>query len=216
MNETERQDLKDQILERLNALLAAPKTSEHAFWTFLNSTFCVTVVGGVLLAVITAFWQWQQSNAALERARVEREYERKQTLLVEFAREFPYALILARDYKQRELWIANHLGDADDSNFRFRDGRTFDQGRDFYEKRREKFYQGRTAQGFAARIKTVFPSTSIESLADDMVREMDALQNAKGEKANEVVTENVHKLEKTYESLILEMGSALDGNGVSP
>jgi hypothetical protein len=213
VNEAERQDLKDRILAHFEDLLAAPKARESAWWSFLNSTFCVTVIGGLLLAGISAFWQWRQAGAALERARIEREYDRKQTLLVEFAREFPYALILARDYKQRELWIAKHLGNAGDPNFRFRDGRTFAEGRDFYEKHREKFYRGRTAQGFAARIQTTFHGTPACALAGALVHDMDALQNADEEA---VVTDHVHKLEKTYESLIVAMGSAVDGNGGSP
>lgn len=206
-------DSKAELITRLNALLhrvlEEKEESSSAAQKFLNSPFFVTLVGGIVLAALTAFSGWMVQYVLSEQAEARQIAERNERLAHDFAKEFPMALNLAARLKGRELWMdqpASRKGDA-----RYRDGRSFTETRDHYERLVDQYQALKPTASFCNQIIASFTNRSVNLLAQALTSNVDALLNSTDTAQVEVA---FSLASSNYQKLTLEIFSEL--NKVKP
>ena len=188
-------DPKGELLSRLNELLErllaeekTPTSTVHRVLArtaaFFQSSFFITVVGGVLLAWLPFQWQQRASDQREREAESARIAERKERLAYQFAKDFPLSAHLIGRFRKRQLWMASE--ETHGTNKAYADGRTFAETRDYTEKLVDQYLTLGPTASMCNQIAASFPnSAKVTTLARALSENVTAMINATNEMAIE-------------------------------
>jgi hypothetical protein len=127
---------------------------------FFNSTFVITLLGGVLAAGVTAAWQARSAHNTFQRVVLEHELQDRRIAAKEFADGFGGALYLFNDLLMRRLWLAAHYKEL---SHVYPDGRHYISERTVFEALESKVYSHPIPESLADRVAVTFTSPSLQS-----------------------------------------------------
>jgi hypothetical protein len=139
---------------------------------FLNSAFCVTLLGGVLAAGVTTLWQSKAAHNAYQRAVLEHELQDRRSAAKEFADNFGGALYFWNVLLTRGLWIQAHHGEA---THIYPDGRDYVAERTYFETIETRVFSHTTPEGMAARVAMTFSSPQVQSSIRKLAKLLDKM-----------------------------------------
>jgi hypothetical protein len=176
-DDEESQDPKRKLILRLNELLLRlsekpERASPSPVKTFLNSPFCITVIGGIVIAALSPLL----GAILAQQVEARRIAERKEQLANEFAKDLPLIINVAARFKNRELWLDKAGGRKGD--VRYSDGRSFTETRDYYERLVDQYHSLRPAAAFCNQIIASFNSTNVNLLAQDLNSNISSIINS--------------------------------------
>jgi hypothetical protein len=102
-------------------------TGEKSWRGILNSPFCVTLVGGVLLALISGMVTQYNAEHTRKREIALEELHQKQRFIDSFCTNIEKYLALSYGVRKREIWINAWQSQPERDKQRYGDGRTFDE-----------------------------------------------------------------------------------------
>lgn len=126
----------------------------------------VTVVGGLLLWVISTAWQSSQENRKEATRIKERIYSQQMNIINDFSQNFTYSLTLARNYKIREFYISNNINS--ETKQQFHDGRGFKETVLMYEKLLENYQKQTSIFTFKAKVSASFKDKTLNKLFSEI------------------------------------------------
>lgn len=169
-------DLKEEfnlLIRQLNERLAKP-SSPKTFWAVvLNSPFLVTVVGGVMITLLSLSLQQKATESREKVARQQLAQERKHQMMVEFAQGMNQFLQHAPEVKTRQIFIAKNKNDSERDNLRFKDGRTWRETLEKYEVTLASFNLMKNPDCLCAQAAAVFEDSDLLKELVAMDRLMD-------------------------------------------
>jgi hypothetical protein len=127
---------------------------------FLNSTFVITLLGGVLAAAVSAAWQARSAHNAFQRVVLEHELQDRRIAAKEFADGFGGALYLFNDLLMRRLWLSSHYKER---SHVYPDGRRYISERTVFETLESKVYSHPIPESLADRVAVTFSSPTLQS-----------------------------------------------------
>ncbi|MCP4367290.1 MAG: hypothetical protein GY797_04125 [Deltaproteobacteria bacterium] len=203
-----REDNIQDVKHYVDQITSSKDKTSKFIPTFLNSPFVVTLLGGFAITLLTITFQYTSAKNERVRRHEIQQYNQKKDVLFEFANEFVASLNLAKRYKIREIWIAEkvHNKIKDDN---FKDGRNFEETRDYYQLLLDKYLAKRGADSFCAQIRTIFDSEQVITKANELDNVMDLLVGAKGLNAKKELKMKFSEADTLYQELIEEMGREL-------
>jgi uncharacterized protein with gpF-like domain len=209
MYPSEKKEFIDSFIKEIKKYFNAGSVKKNDFLSnFFNSSFVVTVLGGVILWALSAYWQAEQKEIEFSRDKFLREYTRKQEVMIELSNNLPYTLNLAKHYKSRENWLGTNKANAKDKNLFYPDGRNFIETRKYYEDTLQEFYKRKSVYALDAEIRSTYDNENIQKLSTDLASSMNNLQTAKD--ANEI-RKYINLMDDIYRDLIFYMGQDLSG-----
>lgn len=137
------------------------KSKQTKQWTFLNSPFIVTLLGGVLLSLISLSWQTIEKKAHLANEKISQAREIKKQIFYEYTHQIPASLYSLLKYKEREMWIRENQHKKEKARLKFYDGRNFVETRSIYEKELEAFYLKLSPFSTMAKVTAMFEDKAI-------------------------------------------------------
>ena len=144
----------------------------------LNSSFVVTLLGGILLALVSAGLQNRASKSQRTEAERAEAAQRTERLAYEFANNFPMSVNLAYRFRVRKLWLdANQYG----SQERFSDGRDYVETRNLYEALLERYLTNKPAASLCNQLLGNFQSSNVMTLAASLNEKVNQLVLATNE-----------------------------------
>jgi hypothetical protein len=200
-------ELLSRVSELLERLLKEKKESSsrcQRFFApikaFFQSTFFITVVGGVLLALLPLQWQNRAAVHREREAEATQIAERKERLAYQFAKDFPLSVHLAGCFRKRQLWMGDR--EAQELNKPYADGRTFAETRDYTEKLVDQYLLLGPTASICNQIAASFPnSTNITSRARALSENVTALINA----TNDADVESAYNLASANYQILTEV-----------
>ena len=172
----------------------------------LNSPFTITVIGGVILSVLAAYFQWTLTENELIQTKKQWSYEQKKEVLKDFSGNIVHSVSVAYMYKIREVWIVENINNK---TALFSDGRSYVETRNKYELLLESYLKGPTPEMLMYRILADYKSPRVIDLANKLLVEVNLMIDAKGDRAMHMVRESYKKLNILYQPLIAEMTKEL-------
>jgi hypothetical protein len=140
--------------------------SNSKFYQYLNSNFTVTVLGGLLLWIISTAWQSSLENQKEATRIKERIYSQQMNIINNFSQNFTYSLTLARNYKIREFYISKNINAKIKKSFR--DGRGFKETVLIYEKLLETYQKQTSIFTFKAKVAASFKNPPLTNLFSEI------------------------------------------------
>ena len=169
-DEDVRQNLETHLNDLVKQLLRKPAKSPKFN---LDSPFVVTLLGGILLATLSAYLQYAFSTFQTKESIRSQAADRKEKLAYELANEFPVTLNLALRFKIRELWLTQHKGET---NATYADGRSFVETRSYYEQLLDRYLLQKPTASLCNQILGSF--TNAYSAASELNSNVDLLIGA--------------------------------------
>jgi hypothetical protein len=169
--------LKKELEEQLNLifknLLTArenPKPSQK-FFNFLNSSFFVTVLGGLFICLVSLKIQFEISRAQDERQRVAAIQNVKYEAIQQFSEGICKYLQLSIGWRKRDIWIHNNKENKNRSKLFYTDDNNYKETFQLYYSLRKDFDNIISADALCARTKVLFKDQSIS----DSINRLDTL-----------------------------------------
>jgi hypothetical protein len=173
----------------------------------LNSPFVVTLLGGLMLSVIGSVLQYKIAEHERSQAMRTDQSQRKEKVAYDFANEIPITLNVLERLKRREVWFIaqgfNH------PTAKFKDGRTFQETRDQYEKLQERYLAQKPVASLCNQVAGCFHSVSVSDLAVMVNTNVDRMIEATNENQ---IDEGFRSASKAYRDLTRELFSDLNGS----
>ncbi len=141
----------------------------------LNSSFTVTLVGGLLLAVVSSVLQNSIAKAQRDEAKRAEDAQRKEKLAFDFANELPVTLNLIDGFKRRDVWM---IANDDTSTNRYRDGRNFMETRTMYENLLDRYLAQKPVASLCNQVIGSFNSPQVPPLAESLHSNVNVMLNA--------------------------------------
>jgi hypothetical protein len=169
--------LNEELVIRLKQLLDGLLNHKAPPSKFdkLSSPFVVTLIGGVLLALLTT--GLQQGFARLEQASTQRKEvaQRRTTMAYDLANEFPMTVTMGYGFKERKIWLDARRYDSKDH---FRDGRDFIETRKMCEAYFDRYMAQKPTASLINQVMATFKGTHIHDRGLALNADMDALLGA--------------------------------------
>lgn len=199
-------DLETLAAAVANKLHSEPKRKVSPIIAVVNSPFIVTVLGGIILWALSAVWQDMQADASAKRQQLENLFSERKELLVTFADTIPRTLMIARDLKKREVWIAANRPKSDQL---YRDGRNFTETQNLYEESIRELTLSKSPAALTAQIQALFDSERAISLAVEFSDQFETLVKLQGADANPQIRSLINRLNENYTALVAQMTEEL-------
>ena len=122
-------ELRDAVVGLLRSLRENP--SERTWLKVLNAPFTLTIVGGVLLAIVSGTVAQCTANMTKEREQALELYRQKQAFVASFATNLEKYLELTWSLRKRGVFLKEWQNEPE--KVRYTDGRTFDETRAKWE-----------------------------------------------------------------------------------
>ncbi|HKE95047.1 MAG TPA: hypothetical protein VKB34_12115 [Povalibacter sp.] len=150
-----------------------PAHPQRKFLSGINSPFVVTLLGGMLAALISQVWQSRASEIAYQRTVLEAALSERRAVANQFAMKFASAIYRAELLKRREIWLREAASYQDKTSGKFPDGRTFDEQRQNYEAIAERYYATETPEGLVSTVLASYSSESTRTRATQLYELLD-------------------------------------------
>jgi len=154
----------DVIQSNSDATQPSPSPKPMDWVAFLNSPFVVTLIGGLIVGIVSQLWQQHASDLNFQRLSWVEAMKERRSAAKEYAFHMDGALYNAQVFKRREIW----LRDAKTPESVFLDGRNFKEERTFYEATAQKIYSAATPDGLVTLIQSTFTSLEVGRLAAEL------------------------------------------------
>jgi hypothetical protein len=143
--------------------MSATQSKDRKIVSFMNSPFCVTLLGGALAAGVSQWWQYESARVAYNRTVLESALKERRSTARDFADSFGSALYYYNILLVHHLWL--HPNETKEI---FPDGRDFVSERAYYGELEMKVFSHATPESLAARVLAVFSSTAAQSRASQL------------------------------------------------
>jgi hypothetical protein len=167
----------ESALKRLLEKLTLPSVAKKGkAMDVLNSPFVITLLGGVVLALISGTLTQCNASAAKDREIALDLLHRKQNFIDTFASKIELYLNLTLGLRKREMFLAAWAKVPDHGAARFSDGRTFEETRAIWEADKRFWIEHSTGTTPFAVIKTakiLFSKTDVLNKPDDLDNSID-------------------------------------------
>ncbi|MFT5760163.1 MAG: hypothetical protein ACI9LM_004947 [Alteromonadaceae bacterium] len=172
---------------------------------FVNSNFSITVIGGLILWGVSAYWQ--------DHVDMRRDLERKNQVINDrqvetierFSVSFIYKLSLLREYKTREAWLIKNKNKNNKADIFYRDGRSFKETVIKYEQSLDKYLKQPSIFSLKAQIKASFSDCSILPYLPNIISNMEFIISAESSDTHSKIQLSLPKIEENYEVLLENM-----------
>ena len=141
---------------------------DNWFLSLINSSFVVTVIGGLILGYITNEWQQIDVANSIAKETRKQQYLSKKDVLSEFSEIIPGSLFSLQRYKQREFWIEKYVKSKND-NFISPDNRNFNETLKIYEKEQEEYFTKRLPIPVLSEIRGTFTNEEIGTSSSNLI-----------------------------------------------
>ena len=186
----------DKLLGRLNA----DEKQESRLAAVANSPFVVTLIGGLLVALIA--WGLQTMTNRHENRKLADKLvlENKEKLAYDFASSFPLSLDLGMRFRERHLWLEQQQ--QKETQDKFRDGRSFEETRKYYESSLDQYLSRSPVASACNQIIMSFTNQNAKQLASDLDSHFKMLLQATNDTQLDSAFSNSDQI---YQALTLEM-----------
>lgn len=141
----------------------------NSFLSFLNSSFIVTVLGGLILSYVTNEWQQIDIENKTKQETLRQEYLLKKNILNEFTEIVPGSLFSLLRYKQREFWIESCTTIKKKTDFKAPDNRNFKETLAIYEKEQENYFTKRMPVTILSKIQGTYTQGEITESSKSLI-----------------------------------------------
>jgi hypothetical protein len=207
------------LLNRLVLKLSEPTAKpEKGILDWLNCPFVVTVIGGVLIALLTVVWQGCGSYLTAKRTTALERYGQKQRVLSSFANEYPAAL--GRLYHTKKKWLAAAaLGPHNPNREKAERAATrplaqeYSDARKAFDEVNEKYSGNKLGSALCAEAKATFDSKEVNEALQELINTSNQLFNLKDLQDIKKLEDQVEALHlranDQYEAVVVKMGEEL-------
>jgi hypothetical protein len=167
-----------RLLEKLT-LPSAAKTSK--VMDVLNSPFVITLVGGTLIAIISATLTQCNAINARDREIALEKLHRKQNFVDTFASKIEQYLTLTFGLRKREIFLVEWQKVPERAAARFSDGRTFEETRAKWDEDKRYWIEhspGTTPLAVIYTAKILFPKAEIVDKLNQLEKTVDLYGSA--------------------------------------
>ena len=179
------------------------RTYKSSFVGFLNSNFSITILGGLLLWGISAYWQYTVDKHKESQRKQEIVYERKLSVIEMIASKFIYSLSLLQEYKTREAWLILNKEQIDEA--RYYDGRTFRETVEKYEASLNIYQQLPTIFSYKASIKALFSDCTFSPHLENISVKLEEIVSSQSDLVRKTLNQRIPEIEADYEILLENM-----------
>lgn len=176
---------------------------KHSFLNFLNSGFAITVIGGLILWGVSAFWQYQMDVQKQLESKKNAHFNRQNEAIKEFSSSFIYTLTLLQQYKIREVWLIETINKKESA--KFRDGRTYRETLIEYEKNLEKYSKQPSSHSIKAKVKASFSQCSVQPYLNEIFSGLETIISAPPTETDETLAKLIPNIEENFEVLLQNM-----------
>lgn len=147
-------------------------------WAALNSPFFVTLVGGALIAVLSALWQSASADHQQRNTLLENSYKRKSEVLTLFAKEVQCNVTFFSQYvKHPQIWLNSRKELPPEQRDRYMGLYTFDQTLKQFEADRRSFYKTAPIEGDLALVRGTYETAEVKSAIEDLAKRWKTLES---------------------------------------
>lgn len=160
-----------------------PTKEESSFriMSVLNSPFCVTFLGGFIIAIVTIVIQIRiqsyQKKTDIEKETRDRQY----AMIAHFSEGIGKYLQLSLGMLKREFWLGQNQNNPQNDTISYPDKRNFIETRNYYEKQREIFNKLVNPDALCGQARLLFRRNetvkaidTLDSLLDNYVKTRDS------------------------------------------
>jgi len=205
LSDQEKSRIKEEILfreqVRQEVQAATQKEEKRNFLGFLNSTFTVTVVGGLLLAVVASRLQTGAAYNDQLRSRSQVLQDKKFDLLVKFSDLGNSFLENVSRFRQDYTWLTNNKA----STAITPDNRTREQIQKEYEELRSQIAVGTSPIAITSQISALYDSEEIRKAVEDFNAKLESLPVTDPDESKWKTTRAAYR--DAYKNLIKVMAS---------
>ena len=191
----------------MTGLAATSRSAKRArvTWAFLNSKFFLTVIGSLAVALITQAWQHRVGENERRAAREAAVRDAMRDTMIRFVSGFRSSLEYGRNLRKREIYLReNHSSETPP---RYRDKRTFEDTRSYFEDQYERYLKSGTFDGLCGMVRAGFSSAQVRDSAKVLDGIMDEFMRCPDEAGLQTL---YNKGDKQFEALIEVMIAELD------
>jgi len=191
-----------RLLSRVNEPVAEQplSTFRERLWGVLNSTFFLTIFGGIIVGCISIILQARISENSERVARRQAFRAAQITVMTEFADGMARWLGCSQDVVKRAIWIrkSHHT-----EKRLFPDGRSFEQTRDIFEKTATDLAKLPQPDSLCAKAKAMFKAAPLHQAIDELDTQLNVYQHAKD---GQTFYQAFSFIEKQYQVIVELMG----------
>jgi hypothetical protein len=159
--------LHQEIREELSE--AAKKPERGSVWGMLNSPFIVTLLGGALIAAITAFWETQSSYKEQVRALEQQQYQRKVHQFTSFSKEVQTNVTFYSKYlKDRQSWLREHKSTPAVERPLFREVYKYDEVVRAFDDDQKIYFEMIPLEGQFGLVRGTFTTCRVQEVAKEL------------------------------------------------
>lgn len=170
---------------------------------FLNSNFAITILGGLLLWGISAYWQVTVDKQKENQRKQEIIYERRLNAIEMIASKFIYSLSLLQEFKTREAWLIQNKGQKNEA--RYYDGRTFRETVEKYEASLDNYQRLPTIFSYKANIKALFTYCTFTPHLENISDKLEGIVSSESDVVRSTLKQLIPEIEADYEILLENM-----------
>lgn len=166
--------IKDEIILReqiLNDLRDKKIKPESGWGKFLNSPFTITVIGGVVIALVGGWLQWVAGRNEKDKAYQQSLRDKKIAMLTTFGNAFDQYTYLTLDMGNKERWVFEHVRDKVKPTDEY--GRPYTEIVKLRDEARQKYYTGPNARAMLVEIDVLFTDQAVHENVEQLRASMD-------------------------------------------
>ncbi len=175
-------ELKTELLETLKSLRETPSTRNRAT-KVLNAPFTVTLLGGVILAIVSGLIAQYTTESDKAREIALEGLRQRQAFVDTFTSKMEMYFELTLSVRKREIYLNDWQGNPDRDKNPYPDGRNFEETRNKWEEEKRYWLDHSTGSptGLISTAKILFNSPKMRAALDTLA----AYSEQYGEATNE-------------------------------